>query len=79
MTFVDNVAVQVIEASIVNNLASVFNPLAVAQMACELVSKIAAKSQENQTQRELLERKIGILKEGMDTCKRHASRQIFGT
>ncbi|CZS92502.1 related to interferon-induced GTP-binding protein Mx [Rhynchosporium agropyri] len=77
-TFVDNVAVQIIEASIVNNLANVFNPLAVAQMPSELVAKIAAESQENQTQRELLERKIDILKEGMDTCKRHASRQNLG-
>jgi len=78
-TFVDNVAIQVIEASIVNNLANVFNPLAVVQLTSELVSKIAADSQENQTQRELLERKIDILKEGMDTCKRHAGRQTIGT
>ncbi|KAH9205431.1 P-loop containing nucleoside triphosphate hydrolase protein [Leptodontidium sp. 2 PMI_412] len=77
-TFVDNVAVQVIEASIVNNLADVFNPLAVAQMTSELVSKIAAESQENQTQREQLERKIHILEEGLDTCKRHASRHTLG-
>jgi len=56
-TFVDNVAVQVIEALIVNNLANVFNPLAVAQMTSELVAKIAAELQENQTQRELFERK----------------------
>jgi hypothetical protein len=78
-TFVDNVAVQVIEASIVNDLANVFNPLAVAKMTSELISKIAAESQDNQTQRELLERKIDILEEGMNTCKRHASRQILGT
>jgi hypothetical protein len=71
-TFVDNVAVQVIEAN-------VFNPLAVAKMTSELISKIAAESQDNQTQRELLERKIDILEEGMNTCKRHASRQILGT
>jgi len=73
-TFVDNIAVQVIEASIVHNLVDVFNPLAVAQMTSELVSKIAAESQENQTQRELLERKIHILEEGLNICKRHASR-----
>jgi hypothetical protein len=60
-------------------LSRLFNPLAVAQMTSELVSKIEAESQENQTQRELLERKIDILKEGMDTCKRHASRQNLGT
>jgi hypothetical protein len=78
-TFVDNIAVQGIEASIVHNLVDVFNPLAVAQMTSELVSKIAAESQENQTQRELLERKIHILEEGLNICKRHASRYTLGT
>lgn len=78
-TFVDNVAVQVIEASIVNHLADVFNPLEVAKMTSELVSNIAAESQENQTRREQLERKIHILTEGMNTCKRHTSRHILGT
>ncbi|KAF7949092.1 hypothetical protein EAE96_008263 [Botrytis aclada] len=73
-TFVDNVCVQVIEASIVDNLADVFNPLAVAQMTSELVSQIAAESQENQTQRERLEKKIHILEEGLKTCKWHAGR-----
>jgi len=73
-TFVDNVAVQVVEACIVNNLADVFNPLAVAQMTSKLISRIATESQENQTQRELLERKLHILGESMGTCKRHADR-----
>jgi hypothetical protein len=40
-TFVDNVAVQVVKASIINNLADVFDPLSVAQMTSKLVSKIA--------------------------------------
>lgn len=78
-TFVDNVAVQVIEASIVNNLADVFNPLAAAQMDNELVSTIAAESKLHQTQREMLDRKLSILEEGLNTCKRHASRHISGT
>jgi hypothetical protein len=77
-TFVDNMAVQVIEAPIVNNLAEIFSPLAVAQMSGELISKIAAESQDSQTQRELLERQIHTLQEGMDTCKRHNIRHILG-
>jgi hypothetical protein len=77
-TFVDNVAIQVIEATIVNNLANVFNPLAVAQMDSEFVSTIAAESKEHQTQREMLDLKMRILEEGLNTCKRHASRHILG-
>jgi hypothetical protein len=78
-TFVDNTTVQVIEASIVNDLANVFNPIAVAQMDSELISQITAESQENQTQREMLERKLRILEEGLNICKRHASHQTLGT
>lgn len=78
-TFVDNVAVQVVKASIINNLADVFDPLSVAQMTSKLVSKIAAESLENQTERDMLERKIEVLKKGMKTCKRHVSRHISGT
>ena len=66
-TFADNGAVQVIEASIVNNLANIFNLLAVAQITSELISKITAGPQENQSQRELLERKLCILMDGLDT------------
>jgi hypothetical protein len=77
-TFVDNTAVQVVEASIVNSLANVFNPPAVAQMTYELTLKIAAESQEKQDKRELLERKVNILEEGLKTCKRHATRPITG-
>ncbi|TGO89303.1 hypothetical protein BPOR_0115g00080 [Botrytis porri] len=78
-TFVDNVSVQIIEASIVDSLADIFSPLAVAQMTSELVSQIAAESQENQTQRERLEKKIHILEEDLKICKWHASRYASGT
>lgn len=77
-TFVDNVAVQVIEASIVSKLPEVFTPLAVAQMTSELILKIAAESQESQNERELLQRKIRILEDGMTTCKRHTNRRTSG-
>jgi hypothetical protein len=77
-TFVDNIAIQVIEASIIDNLVNVFNPLTVAEMEGELISKIAAESQENQTQRETLERKLRILEEGLNTCKRHAGHHTLG-
>ena len=66
-TFADNGAVQVIEASIVNNLANIFNLLAVAQITSELISKMTAGPQENQSQRELLERKLYILMDGLNT------------
>jgi hypothetical protein len=47
-------------------------------MTSELISKIVAESHKIQAQRELLERKVDILEEGMNTYKLHASRQALG-
>ena len=77
-TFIDNVAIQVIESTIVQDLVDIFTPLSVAQMEIDLVTKIASESRENQTQRELLERKLDILKKGMEICKRHAAHHDTG-
>ena len=57
-TFIDNVNIQVIESSIIQELANTFTPVLVLEMESELVAKIASESRENQTKRELLERKL---------------------
>jgi hypothetical protein len=44
----------------------------------DLVRNIASESQENKMQRELLERKVGVLAKGMEICKRHAAHRSTG-
>lgn len=76
--FVDNVAVLVIEACLMKNLGAVFSPLLIMQMDETLTRKIAAESQENQDQRELLTRKKVVLSSGLEICQRHVSRSKLG-
>ena len=77
-TFIDNVNIQVIESSIVQDLADTFTPVLVLEMESELVTKISSESRENQTKRELLERKRDILRKGVEICKRHAAHRDAG-
>lgn len=76
--FVDNVAILVIEACLMKNLGAVFSPVLIMQMDESLIQKIAAESQENQDQRELLTRKKTVLSSGLEICQRHVSRSMLG-
>jgi Dynamin central region/Dynamin family len=72
-TFVDNVAIQVVESLLIGDLWSIFSPSDVGQMAESLVSKIAAESLESQALRQQLDRKLQTLRRGMETCRRHST------
>lgn len=76
--FVDNVTVLVIEACLMKNLGAVFSPVLIMQMDENLIRTIAAESQENQDQRELLTRKKTVLSSGLEICQRHVSRSMLG-
>ena len=76
--FIDNVTTQVVESTMIEDLVDIFTPLSVAQMEEELVREITSESPENQTQRELLERKLDVLMKGMEICKRRASYRGAG-
>jgi hypothetical protein len=77
-TFIDNVTIQVIESTVLEDLVHIFTPLSVVQMKEGLVKNIASESQENQKQREILKRKFDILTKGMEICKRHAAYRSAG-
>ena len=70
-TFVDNVAVQVVEGLLISDLWSIFSPIDVGQMSSSLVSKIAAESTESQALRQQLDRKLKTLRKGLEICQRH--------
>lgn len=75
-TFIDNVAVEAIEALIVG-LPNSLSPSSILQMEPGLVSKIAAESTERQTLREQLSKKAAILENGLATCKRYVGRSAL--
>lgn len=77
-SFVDNVAILVIEACLMKDLRAVFSPVLIMQMNGTSIQKIAAESQENQDQREMLSRKKAVLSSGLEICQRYVRRSTLG-
>ncbi len=76
--FVDDIAVEVIEAKLISPLGDVFSPVAVSAMPADLVTRIAGESEENRAQREQLTKQLDVLMKGSDTCKRFIGVRLLG-
>ncbi|KAH6632477.1 P-loop containing nucleoside triphosphate hydrolase protein [Chaetomium tenue] len=76
--FMDDVAVEVIEAKLVSAIDDIFSPVKVYQMSPELVSRIAGESEDSRTEREQLSRQLAVLGNGLLTCKRFAGFRVGG-
>ncbi|KAF8538787.1 P-loop containing nucleoside triphosphate hydrolase protein [Trichophaea hybrida] len=68
-TFVDNIAVQVIERHLLHELWNVFSPISVMSMLDNVVSAIAGESSEHQNRRHRLDVKKEVLMEGLKVCR----------
>ncbi|CAG8112632.1 unnamed protein product [Penicillium nalgiovense] len=68
--FVDDIATEVIEIKLLTALPALFTPITAFEMPEDLVSEIAGESEESQSLREQLNRKLWILTKGSDTCRR---------
>lgn len=78
-TFVDNVAIHVVEGLLISDIWSIFSPTDVGQMSSDLVAKIAAESTESQVLRQQLNRKLQTLERGLEICQRHRSAAGYNT
>jgi hypothetical protein len=67
--FIDNIAVQVIEAKLISPLGDIFSPIAVSAMPADLVTRIASESEEKRAYCEQLTKQLDVLMKGSDTCK----------
>lgn len=76
--FIDDVAVEVIEAKLVSVLSEILSSVTVCTMSPEQVALIAGESKESRLQREQLEKQLEILRKGSDTCKRFVGTKIVG-
>lgn len=76
--FVDDIAIEVIEAKLISQLNSTFSPITVTSMAADLVNSIAGESEENRAQREQLTKQLDILMKGSETCKRFIGVRVLG-
>jgi hypothetical protein len=59
-------------------LGDVFSPVAVSDMAADLVTYIAGESEENRALREQLTKQLDVLMKGSETCKRFIGARLFG-
>jgi hypothetical protein len=77
--FIDDIAVEVIEAKLISPLGDIFSPVAVSAMPADLVTRIAGESEENRGQREQLTKQLDVLMKGSDTCKRFIGVRLLDT
>ncbi|KAF4772632.1 hypothetical protein HAV15_011069 [Penicillium sp. str.  len=68
--FVDDIATEVIEVKLLGAITTLFTPITAFDMPKELIAQIAGESEESQSRREQLNKKLWILGKGSDTCKR---------
>ncbi|KAI2617917.1 dynamin family protein [Hypomontagnella submonticulosa] len=76
--FIDSIATEVIEQKILGALSDILSPVAVFKMSPELVEVIAGESRQSRTKRKKLTKKIDILQQGSDTCKRFVVSKLNG-
>lgn len=67
-----------IEKQLLAALPALFTPLTAFEMPEDLVSEIAGESEESQSLREQLNKKLWILKKGSDTCRRFVGIRGLG-
>ena len=76
--FIDDIAIEVIEAKLVSQLGSIFSPITVTSMAADLVDSVAGESEENRAEREQLTKQLDVLMKGSETCKRFIGVGVLG-
>ncbi|MCJ1323323.1 hypothetical protein MMC15_008679 [Xylographa vitiligo] len=75
--FVDDIAIEVVEAKLISSLGDIFSPVAVSAMPVDLVTCIAGESEENRAQREQLTKQLDVLVKGSDTCRRFIGLRLY--
>ena len=76
--FVDDIAIEVIEAKLISPLYDIFSPITVTSMPADLVTRITGESEEDRAQREQLTRQLDVLMKGSKTCKRFVGIRVLG-
>ncbi|KAM3508225.1 hypothetical protein MY11210_006825 [Beauveria gryllotalpidicola] len=71
--FIDDVAVEAVEACLLDKLTEIMDPSSIFMMSEAEVASIAAETEESRTARESLRTKLKILKGGSETCKKFAA------
>ncbi|EAQ88463.1 hypothetical protein CHGG_05082 [Chaetomium globosum CBS 148.51] len=76
--FIDDVAVEVIEAKLMSALGGILSPVSVCMMPADEVARISGESEETRAEREQLNKQLDVLRNGLETCKRFVGFRISG-
>jgi regulator of replication initiation timing len=76
--FIDNVALLAVESSLLRGLESIFSSQVVYELSEEDLDTIASEADDVKQEREALEKKVKILKEGYRICQRHYNKRTKG-
>ena len=74
--FIDDIAVEAVEAKLVSRLHEILLPVSIYAMSDDQVSRIASESEGSRTQREQLARQLDVLRKGLEICNRLASLSV---
>lgn len=74
-TFMDNVTNLAVESCLVSKIPSILTPTLVDQMSYERLAELASEPLELQSKRQHLQQDVGMLREGLDKCRRYRPRQ----
>ncbi|OAA36104.1 GTPase effector domain, GED [Cordyceps fumosorosea ARSEF 2679] len=74
--FIDDVAVEVIEACLLGNLSEIMDPTSIFTMKDAVITQIAAETEESRAARAELETKLKVLSNGSEICKTFAALYV---
>ncbi len=76
--FIDDMAVEVIEAKLVSVLDNILSPVLIFRMLDDQVARLAGEPEEIRMEREQLTKQLEVLRIGLKTCKRFVGFGISG-
>ncbi|KAJ8117818.1 hypothetical protein OPT61_g1076 [Boeremia exigua] len=77
--FVDDIAVQAVETSLIARLGDILSPIRVTYLAAAEVTSVAGESDESRAKRKRLNHQLEVLSQGLETCKKFAMGTVQGT
>jgi hypothetical protein len=76
--FIDDVAVEVIEAKLASALSGILSPISVFEMPADQVARVAGEPEEIRSERGQLNKQLEVLQNGLETCKRFVGLRLSG-
>jgi predicted ATPase len=76
--FIDDVAVEAVETSLLAKLSDILSPLKVTYLAADEVTSVAGESDESRAKRKQLTNQLDVLVHGLETCKKFVVGTLHG-